>query len=88
VKFATDVTKMKLKNADFEGKLAALDKSQAVIEFNLDGTILHANDNFLKTLGYKLSEIQGRHHRIFCDNAYAQSNEYLGLLGQTRAWRI
>ncbi len=65
VKFATDVTRRKLANAEVNGKLAALDKSQAIIEFDLDGTILTANDNFLKTLGYTLDEIQGQHHRIF-----------------------
>ncbi len=56
--------------------LEALSKAQAVIEFNLDGTIRTANDNFLKTVGYTLDEIQGKHHRIFCDPAYANSAEY------------
>lgn len=65
VKFATDVTQRKLANADVNGKLAALDKSQAIIEFELDGTILTANENFLKTLGYTLDEIRGQHHRLF-----------------------
>lgn len=65
VKFATDVTERKLKNADYEGQLAAISKSQAVIEFAMDGTILTANENFLKTLGYRLPEIQGQHHRMF-----------------------
>ena len=59
VKFATDITEQKLRNADYEGQLKAIHKSQAVIEFNLDGTIITANDNFLKTLGYGLGEIQG-----------------------------
>ena len=77
VKFATDITKSKLKNAEFEGKLAALDKSQAVIEFGLDGNIINANENFLKTMGYTLSELKGRHHRIFCEDQYVQSNAYL-----------
>ncbi len=57
-------------------KLAALDRVQAVIEFSLDGTILHANENFLKTLGYELSEIQGKHHRIFCESNYTSSLDY------------
>jgi len=57
-------------------ELAAISKSQAVIEFNLDGTIITANDNFLDALGYTLKEIQGQHHRMFCDPAYAQSAEY------------
>ena len=76
VKFATDITESKLRNADFEGQLAAIDKSQAVIEFNLDGTIRTANDNFLKTLGYSMDEIKGEHHRIFCEPSYASSPDY------------
>jgi methyl-accepting chemotaxis protein len=50
---------------EFEAKLTALAKSQAVIEFNMDGTILTANENFLKALGYSLAEVQGKHHRMF-----------------------
>jgi methyl-accepting chemotaxis protein len=56
--------------------MAAINRSQAVIEFNLDGTIITANENFLKTLGYGLSEIQGRHHRMFCEPEYASTTEY------------
>ena len=67
VKYATDITAQKLQSADFEGQLAAIGKSQAVIEFNLDGTILTANDNFLQTLGYALDEIKGQHHSMFVD---------------------
>lgn len=55
-------------NRDLKAKLAALDKSQATIEFKLDGTILTANENFLKTVGYELSEIVGKHHRMFLKN--------------------
>lgn len=76
VKFATDVTKTKIKNAEYEGKINAISKAQAAIEFNLDGTIIIANENFLKTLGYSLEEIKGKHHRIFCEPEYARSNEY------------
>lgn len=76
VKFATDVTAQKLKTADAEGKLKAISKAQAIIEFNLDGTIITANDNFLNTLGYSLEEIKGRHHRMFCDPAYTNSHQY------------
>ncbi|MGJ4895477.1 MULTISPECIES: methyl-accepting chemotaxis protein [unclassified Bradyrhizobium] len=67
VKFATDVTAQKLRNADLAGQIAAISKSQAVIEFELDGTIINANDNFLQALGYTLSEIKGRHHSMFVD---------------------
>lgn len=76
VKFATDVTATKLKNAEFEGKLNAVSKSQAIIEFSLDGSVITANENFLKTLGYSLDEIKGKHHRIFCDSSHVNSVEY------------
>jgi methyl-accepting chemotaxis protein len=76
VKFATDITDQKLRNADNEGQLKAIHKSQAVIEFNLDGTIITANDNFLKTLGYSLDEIRGRHHRLFVEPQERESTAY------------
>ena len=67
VKFATDVTAQKLKAADNDGQIAAIKKSQAVIEFNMDGTIRWANENFCNALGYSLTEIQGKHHRMFVE---------------------
>lgn len=76
VKFATDVTEQKTKNAIYEGKVNAISKAQAMIEFKLDGTVVSANENFLKLLGYDLKEIQGKHHRIFCDSGYANSPAY------------
>ncbi|WP_281556387.1 methyl-accepting chemotaxis protein [Thalassomonas sp. RHCl1] len=76
VKFATDVTQQKLNNADFSGQIAAISKAQAVIEFNMDGTIITANDNFLQTVGYSLEEIQGKHHSMFVESGYKTSNEY------------
>jgi methyl-accepting chemotaxis protein len=76
VKFATDITKDKNRNAEFEGKINAVNKAQAVIEFNLDGSIITANDNFLNCLGYRLEEIKGQHHRMFCDSAYTSTGEY------------
>jgi methyl-accepting chemotaxis protein len=76
VKFATDITAAKLKNADFQGQINAISKSQAVIEFNMDGSVINANDNFLKTLGYSLDEIKGKHHRMFCESSYGNSSEY------------
>ncbi len=76
VKYATDITKQKTLNADYEGQIAAVKKSQAVIEFSMDGTILDANDNFLNTMGYTLSEVKGRHHSIFVDEAFRQSADY------------
>ncbi|WP_276371569.1 PAS domain-containing methyl-accepting chemotaxis protein [Chryseolinea sp. H1M3-3] len=77
VKFATDVTQQKIKNADYEGQLSAIGKSNAVIEFNMDGTIITANDNFLTALGgYSLADIKGKHHKIFVDATYARSSDY------------
>jgi methyl-accepting chemotaxis protein len=67
VKFATDVTQQKLRTADLAGQIAAIGKSQAVIEFNMDGSILTANENFLNALGYSLGEIQGKRHSMFVD---------------------
>jgi methyl-accepting chemotaxis protein len=76
VKFATDVTAEKLRNADIEGQLAAIDRSQAVIAFDLTGKILTANDNFLNALGYRLDEVVGQHHRIFVPQAERESQAY------------
>jgi len=81
VKFATDVTATKLKNADYQGQIAALGKTQLVCEFNLDGTITNANESFLTAFGYTLAEIKGRHHSIFVDAAHRESAAY------KQAWR-
>ncbi|MBR1330817.1 methyl-accepting chemotaxis protein [Bradyrhizobium ottawaense] len=67
VKFATDITADKLKNADLAGQISAIDKAQAVIEFNMDGTIIAANANFLSALGYSMAEIKGKHHSMFVE---------------------
>ncbi len=76
VKFASDITAEKQTNADQAGQLQAISKSQAVIEFALDGTILTANPNFLETFGYTLADVKGKHHRLFVDQDYAKSPEY------------
>ena len=76
VKFATDITQERQHAADVAGQLAAINKSQAVIEFSLDGRIETANENFLETTGYSLEEIRGKHHSVFVDPVYAQSAEY------------
>ncbi len=76
VKFASDVTAAKMKNADYEGQINAISKSQATIEFDLSGNIVTANQNFLATLGYTLDEIKGRHHRMFCEPSFVSSAEY------------
>jgi methyl-accepting chemotaxis protein len=76
IKFATDITAQTLRNAEFEGKMNAVDRAQAEIEFDLTGTILHANDNFLETMGYQRDEVIGKHHAIFCEPAFSRSHEY------------
>ncbi|GGM67682.1 PAS domain S-box protein [Dactylosporangium sucinum] len=76
VKFATDITAGRLRNAEFEGKVAAMDRGQAVIEFDLEGNVLRANDNFLRTMGYSMREIQAQHHSMFCTQEYITSPEY------------
>jgi len=76
VNFFLDVTEQKLLNADSHGQIAAIRKSQAVIEFQMDGTVLDANDNFLHALGYSFEEIKGKHHSLFVDEEYQHSSEY------------
>ncbi len=76
VKFATDITASKMASLDAQGKIAAIDRAQAVIEFNLDGTIITANEIFLATVGYTLSEIKGRHHSMFVEPHEHRGNAY------------
>jgi methyl-accepting chemotaxis protein len=76
VKFATDITHIKLKSTEDAGKLSALSRAQAIIEFTPAGEILTANENFLSTLGYSLKEIEGRHHSMFCEPDYARTEDY------------
>ena len=73
---STDVTVDVAYLINLEGQLAAINRSQAVIEFALDGTILTANDNFCNVLGYSLEEIRGRHHSMFVQARYRQSAAY------------
>ncbi|KQN70585.1 chemotaxis protein [Duganella sp. Leaf61] len=77
IKFATDITAQKIAAAEFKGKRDAVNRVQAIIEFDLLGRIITANDNFLNVMGYALEEVQGQHHRIFCDSAFVHSPEYL-----------
>ena len=76
VKFASDITAVELQTRELEAKIAAINRSQGVIEFNLDGTVITANSNFLAVVGYTATEVVGKHHRIFVDSNYANSNEY------------
>ncbi|PSC06751.1 hypothetical protein SLNSH_02850 [Alsobacter soli] len=84
IKFATDITEQKLKEANFAGQIAAIDKAQAVIEFALDGRILHANRNFLAAMGYALAEIQNHHHGMFVGETERTSPEYRRLWEKLR----
>ena len=81
VKFATDVTQKKLRSLADASKIAAVNRAQATIEFKLDGTIVTANENFLKTMGYSLPEIQGRHHSMFIEQAERDMDRALALRG-------
>jgi methyl-accepting chemotaxis protein len=76
IKFATDITDNRMRNAEYEGKVSAIGKAQAVIEFDMTGHVLTANENFLEVMGYFLDDIKGEHHRMFCDPEYAASAEY------------
>lgn len=76
VKFATNITEQKLKSAEDAGKLDAICRAQAVIEFTPQGNILAANENFLQALGYTISEVQGKHHSMFCEARYTEGHEY------------
>ncbi|HCH1626196.1 TPA: PAS domain-containing methyl-accepting chemotaxis protein [Vibrio parahaemolyticus] len=74
VKIASDVTQQRLESEQKEAILNALDLSLATIEFDREGYILTANQNFLKTLGYELSDVQGKHHKLFCFDDFYQEN--------------
>ncbi|WP_051078300.1 methyl-accepting chemotaxis protein [Leeia oryzae] len=76
IKFATDITAAKMTEVDNAGQLEAIRKSEAVISFNLDGTIIEANDNFLNALGYESHEVKGRHHSMFVEESMKNSAEY------------
>ncbi len=85
IKFATDVTDQVRQYADFKGQIEAINKVQAVIHFNLDGTIITANSAFLGAMGYSLDEIRGQHHRMFVEGDYASTQEYLDFWDGLRA---
>ncbi|WP_244851508.1 PAS domain-containing methyl-accepting chemotaxis protein [Caballeronia sp. SL2Y3] len=76
VKFASDITEFKRGVAERDGRLAAIDRANAVIEFDLEGNVLAANQNFTDAIGYTLREIVGKHHRIFCDPETTATAEY------------
>ena len=76
IKFANDVTAVKMRNAEYEGKVSAIAKAQAVVEFDMHGNVLDANANFLDVMGYELADIKGEQHRMFCEAEYANSLDY------------
>jgi methyl-accepting chemotaxis protein len=76
VEYCTDITEQKLRNADFDGKMAAIGRSLAVIEFDMQGNVLWANERFLETMGYTEAEVVGQHHRMFVTPTYAESHAY------------
>ena len=76
VKYALDVTRKVEQEAATRSKLAALDRAMAVIEFDLNGQVLDANENFLAVMGYSLTELKGKHHRMFCEPTQVNSPEY------------
>jgi methyl-accepting chemotaxis protein len=76
VKIASDVTNTIQSMHELKAQMTAVSRSMAIIEFDINGTILKANDNFLQTMGYSADEIHGQHHRMFCTQALANSDEY------------
>ncbi|MDC7683628.1 PAS domain-containing methyl-accepting chemotaxis protein [Asticcacaulis sp. BYS171W] len=85
LKCAADITGAKSTALDHAGKIAAISRSQAIIEFTPDGTVLTANDNFLKTMGYRLDEIAGQPHSLFCEPEFVRSRDYADLWQSLRA---
>jgi methyl-accepting chemotaxis protein len=85
IKFASDITAQRQQSADHAAQIEAISRVQAVIAFDLDGTILTANENFLATVGYSLPEIVGKHHSMFCDKDYVATVEYRQFWERLRA---
>lgn len=88
IKIATDITTQKLKSAEDAGKIEALSRAQAIIEFTPAGEVLTANDNFLSALGYSLAEIQGKHHSMFCETDYTRSDAYKEFWGKLSSGQL
>ena len=76
VKYATDITQKSLEHAKLQSLVNAINRSQAVISFELDGTIIDANENFLSVMGYDLDEVKGQHHSMFAEPGVAETQEY------------
>ncbi len=84
IEFATDITEQKADYADLRGQVEAINRSHAVVEFQMDGTIIKANPTFLHVMGYSLDEIVGKHHSMFVDKTLAQSSEYQAFWAKLR----
>lgn len=76
LKFAQDITSKKLESLDYSAKIKAINATQSVIEFDVNGFVLNANENLLNSLGYSLDEVIGKHQSMFCEDDYVQSEEY------------
>ncbi|OHX20582.1 chemotaxis protein [Chromobacterium sphagni] len=88
IKVATDITRQVEAEQDSKALRTAIDQSMARIEFDLQGNILDANDNFLQVFGYGKNEVIGKHHQMLCEAAYAHSPEYAELWKQLRQGRF
>ncbi|HUD33283.1 MAG TPA: PAS domain-containing protein, partial [Variovorax sp.] len=88
VEYATDITREKLRQADFQSQIAAIDKSQGTMTLSLTGTILDANANLLATLGYRLDEIVGRDHGMLLEPHAAGTPEYAAFWATLRSGRF
>ncbi len=76
VKYALDVTEKVTLEALTRAKMDAIDRAMGVVEFDLEGNLLFANENFMRTMGYGLNELKGKHHRFFCEPSLVSSSEY------------
>ena len=76
VEYASVVTEERLLQAEHQGQIAAINEAQCVISFELDGTVIDANENFLDAMGYRFNEVRGMHHRIFVEPSHAETDEY------------
>jgi methyl-accepting chemotaxis protein len=88
VKFALDVTAQKRAAADAIGSFSAISRSAAIISFDLQGQVLEANTNFLRTMGYTLQEVRGQHHSMFCEPDYVKSRDYREFWAELNAGRF
>lgn len=76
LKYAQDVTDKMLENINYKSLIDAINKSTAIIEFDVNGNIINANENFLKLTDYSLDEIKNKNHSIFCEENYTKTDEY------------